>query len=97
MTVTGQAQGAFKGDDFATGKNATGVIDVLGYSEEIVSPRDAATGQATGKRTWKPIVVTHLLGGSSPEFLAAAATNENITKAVISFFHTNSRGQEVLY
>jgi type VI secretion system secreted protein Hcp len=97
MTVTGQAQGAFKGDDFATAKNATGLIDVLGYSAEIVSPRDPATGQATGKRIWKPIVVTHLLGGSSPEFLAAAATNENLTKVVISFFHTNSRGQEVLY
>jgi type VI secretion system secreted protein Hcp len=97
MTVTGQAQGAFKGDDFATAKNATGLIDVLGYSAEIVSPRDPATGQATGKRIWKPIVVTHLLGGSSPEFLAAAATNENLTKVVISFFHTSNRGQEVLY
>lgn len=97
MTVTGHTQGAFKGDDFTTAKNATGLIDVLGYSSEIVSPRDASTGQATGRRIWKPIVVTHLLGGSSPEFLAAAATNETLTKVVISFFHTNSRGQEVLY
>lgn len=97
LAVTGQKQGAFKGDDFSTAKNAAGLINVLGYSSEIVSPRDPATGQATGKRIWKPVVVTHLMGGSTPEFLDAAATNENLTKVVISFFHANNRGQEVLY
>jgi len=97
MTVTGKAQGPFKGDDFATAKNATGLINVLGYSAEIVSPRDPSTGQATGHRIWKPIVVTHLLGGSSPQFLAAASRNETLSKVVISFFHTSNRGQEILY
>ncbi len=66
MAVTGQKQGPFKGDDFTTARNAIGLINVLGYSAELVSPRDAATGQATGKRIWKPLVVTHLVGGSSP-------------------------------
>jgi len=97
MAVTGHSGTVFKGDDFATGKNAIGLINVLGYSAEIVSPRDAATGQATGKRIWKPVVVTHLMGGSSPEFFAAAATNENLKSVVISFFHTTNHGQEVLY
>ena len=52
LAVTGQKQGAFKGDDFTTAKNAIGLINVLGYSSEILSPRDPATGQATGKRIW---------------------------------------------
>lgn len=97
MSVTGHSGTVFKGDDFATAKNAIGLIDVLGYSAEIVSPRDASSGLPTGKRVWKPVVVTHLMGGSTPEFLAAAATNEDLKSVVISFFHTSNRGQEVLY
>ena len=97
LAVTGQKQGAFKGDDFTTAKNAIGLINVLGYSSEILSPRDAATGQATGKRSWKPVMVTHLMGGSTPQFLDAAATNENLKTVVINFYHSNNRGQEINY
>jgi type VI secretion system secreted protein Hcp len=95
--VTGQKQGAFKGDDFATSKAAQGLINVLAYSAEIISPRDPATGQATGHRSWKPVVVTHLMGGSSPQFFEAASTNENLKTVVINFYHATNRGTEVNY
>jgi len=97
LAVTGLKQGAFKGDDFNTAKNATGLINVVAYSAELTSPRDPATGQSTGKRTWKPVVVTHLLGGSSPQFMAAAATNETLKRVVINFYHSDNRGREVNY
>ncbi len=97
MAVTGQKQGPFKGDDFTLAKNGIGLITVLGYSAEIVSPRDPSTGQATGHRIWKPVVVTHVVGGSSPEFLAAAATNENLKSVVINFWHTSAKGVEINY
>ena len=97
LAVVAQTQGAFKGDDFNTAKNAQGLINVLGYSSEIISPRDPATGLPTGKRVWKPVMVTHLMGGSTPQFLAAAATNENLKSVVINFYHFTNREQEVNY
>jgi len=96
MTVTGQQQGAFKGDD-VTGSKLTGLLAVSGYQFELVSPRDPATGQSTGRRTYKPIVVTHLLGGSSPQFLRAAATNETLKSVVINFYRVDRTGRNFNY
>ncbi len=96
MKVTGHKQGAFKGDDNAPPRLA-GLITVTGYQFDIVSPRDSATGQASGKRQFKPVVVTHVMGGSSPQFLTAAATNETLTSVVINFFRTNREDGSVNY
>ena len=97
MAVVGQKQGAFKGDDFSVGKNSAGLINVLAFSAEINSPRDPATGLPTGKRQWKPVVATHLLGGSSPQFMGAAAENENLKSVVINFYHSDRAGKEINY
>ena len=97
LAVTAAKQGAFKGDDFSTSKASSGLINVLAYSSEITSPRDPATGQATGHRIWKPVVVTHLAGGSTPQFLAAASENENLKNVTINFYHSTNRGIEVNY
>jgi type VI secretion system Hcp family effector len=96
MKVTGRIQGTFKGDDNASGK-LVGTIAVTGYQFEVSSPRDPASGAATGKRVYKPLVVTHVLGGSSPEFLAAATTDEDLTSVVINFYRTGRDGREVNY
>jgi len=96
MKVTGHKQGAFKGDDNAPARLA-GLITVTGYQFDIVSPRDSATGQASGKRQFKPVVVTHVMGGSSPQFLTAAATNETLMSVVINFFRTNREDGSVNY
>jgi type VI secretion system secreted protein Hcp len=97
MAVVGQLQGAFKGDDFSVGKSSVGLINVLAFSAEVNSPRDPATGLPTGKRQWKPVVATHLLGGSSPEFMFAASTNENLKSVVINFYHSDRAGKEINY
>jgi type VI secretion system secreted protein Hcp len=96
MKVTGHKQGAFKGDDVTSAKDKS-LITVIGYSYEIVSPRDASSGLPTGKRQHKPVTITHELGGSSPQFLAAAASNEVLDSVVISFFRTDRTGKESLY
>jgi type VI secretion system secreted protein Hcp len=95
MKVTGQKQGAFKGDDNATGK-AVGLITVTGYKFELVVPTDAS-GLPTGRRHYNPMVVTHVMGGSSPQFLDAAATNENLKSVVVNFFRTDRTGKDVNY
>ena len=94
MKVTGQVQGAFKGDDNSTSKTI-GLINVSGYQFDVVSPRDATSGQATGRHSYKPIVVTHVVGGSTPQFLTALVRNENLKTVVINFFRSDRRGLQV--
>jgi len=97
MQVTGTKQGLFKGDDFILGRPTANLITLSGYQFEVVSPQDIATGQPSGKVQYKPVTVTHELGGSSPEFLAAAATNEVLTSVVINFYRADRTGKQVNY
>jgi type VI secretion system secreted protein Hcp len=90
--VTGQKTGVFKGDSVQKGKEDQ--IVVVGYHFELDAPRDASSGQATGKRVYKPITITHELDGASPQFLGAAATGENLTSVVINFWKTDRTGKE---
>ena len=73
MLVTGQKQGVFSKTK----------IPVLAVSHEIVSPRDAASGLPTGKRQHKPYVATMPMGATTPKFINALVTNENLTSVLI--------------
>jgi len=97
MKVTGHTTGVFKGDDNSTARGGANLITLSGYQFEVSSPRDASSGQATGKRVYKPLVVTHVMGGSSPQFLHAAVTGENLTSVVINFYRTDRSGRDVNY
>ena len=97
MKVTGKTQGTFKGDDIASSKVAAGLINVTNYQFELTVPSSASTGLPTGKRIYKPLIATHVMGGSSPEFLFAAATNEILTSVVINFYRTERTGKEINY
>jgi type VI secretion system secreted protein Hcp len=66
--ITGQKQGDLP------------AIQVTGFSHEIVSPRDAASGLATGKRIHKPITISKTIDASTPLLLNALADNENLSK-----------------
>jgi len=74
VTVVGQTQGAFSKDP----------IPVTAVSHEIVSPRDPASGLPTGQRQHKPITITKPIDASSPLFLNALVTNENLKTVVIT-------------
>jgi type VI secretion system secreted protein Hcp len=74
MSVTGQKQGLFSSTP----------IDVTAISHEIVSPRDPASGLPTGKRQHKPFVITKTMDKSSPLFLNALVTNENLPSVTVS-------------
>ena len=84
LTLKGQKQGAIKGS--VTQKGKEGKIMVIAVSHEIVSPRDTASGQATGKRQHKPFVITKELDQSSPKLYTTLCTNENITEFELQFF-----------
>ena len=97
MKVTGHHQGVFKGDDNGTTRGGANLITITGYQFELTAPRDTASGAGTGKRVYKPLIVTHVMGGSSPQFLGAAATGENLTSVVINFYRSDRSGRDVNY
>ena len=93
MMVKGQKTGVFKGDSLQKGHQDQIVLSA--FALDVVSPRDPASGQATGRRIYKPIMVTKELNQSSPQFMNAVATNENLTTVVINFYQTTRTGTEV--
>jgi type VI secretion system secreted protein Hcp len=76
MTIEGTKQGVFAA---AKGGNMAGLR--FGYGAK--SPRDAASGQASGKRQHGPVVVTKLVGTGSPQIFQALTTNEVLKSVVV--------------
>ena len=96
VKVVGKKQGTFKGDSLT----ARGHLDQMlatAFDYGLVSPRDIATGQASGKRQHKPIVITKEWGPSMPQFLTAAATNEQLTKVSMELWDTTRTGVQRLH
>jgi type VI secretion system secreted protein Hcp len=75
MTVEGQKQGLISGKAGILGSR---------FSHGVKSPRDAASGLATGKRLHSPVIYTKTLGSSSPQLFSAMATNEVLKSVVVS-------------
>lgn len=92
LRMKGQKTGDVKGGVKQKGRE--GSIAVVALSHEIVSPRDPASGMATGKRTHKPIVITKELDQATPVLYTMLATNENITDWVLQYFTPDPRGTE---
>ena len=65
-------------------------IQVSGYSHEIVSPRDIATGQATGKRQHKPLTIVKEWNASTPLLLNALISSDVLTKVEITLSHSGT-------
>jgi type VI secretion system secreted protein Hcp len=86
LTCTANKQGKLVGDQ------PDGTTLVTAVSFQATSPRDASTGLATGKRLYKPVVVTVPVDQASPQYLQALATNENLTSCVVTFSEAGSGG-----
>jgi type VI secretion system secreted protein Hcp len=95
VSIQGTKQGKFKGESprEAHKEKLTG----LSYSHEIQSPRDIATGQASGKRQHLPIVFSKEWGQASPQLFQALVTNEVLTTVKFEFIHSTPEGIEEVY
>ncbi len=93
LTLKGQKQGQINGG--VTQKGHEGSIAVYAVHHEVTSPRDVATGQATGKRQHKPIRITKEIDKSSPLLYKVLVTNEVLSEVVLKFYATNINGAEV--
>jgi type VI secretion system secreted protein Hcp len=96
IAIKGKKTGQYKGEGIQD-KRKDKWIPVLCFNNEIVAPRDAATGQASGKRQWKPVKVVKEWGAASPQALQSCSTNEVLTEVDLEFTKTNPNGEEYVY
>jgi len=95
LRLTGETQGEIKGGVTQAGREDS--ILVIGMSHSVNSPRDAASGQPTGKRQHKPITLTKPIDRASPLLAHALVNNENITSFTLRFWEPSRSGQEVQF
>jgi len=96
VKITGsQKIGPFRGESLLKGHQDW--IEGIRFSSQVTSPRDAATGQPSGKRQYSPITFTKVWGPSSPQIFQACVTNEVLSTVKFEFWTTISGGQEVMY
>ncbi len=92
VNIQGKVQGSFRGND----KHKFSA-PCLQFAYQVEAPRDAATGQARGKRQHKPITVTKEWGASSPQLYQALFSNEVLDSVVFQFPDQNAKGPEKLH
>jgi type VI secretion system secreted protein Hcp len=92
MTVKGQKQGQFHAE--TTQNKLRDVIPILAMQMGVVAPRDVTSGMATGRRQYKPVMITKRWGAASPQALTACVTNEDLQDVTITFTQTNPMGQQ---
>jgi type VI secretion system secreted protein Hcp len=69
-------------------------IAAVAFSYEVTSPRDVATGQASGRRQHGPVTFVKAWGAASPQPFQALTTNEVLKSVLFEFVGTNSNGEE---
>jgi type VI secretion system secreted protein Hcp len=72
-------------------------IECHSFNYAVISPRDAASGLPSGKRTHKPIVVTREVDEASPLLWQALCTNEGFEVAKLSFLEPSGSGKETIH
>jgi len=95
VSIEGQKQGKFKGESPRDAHKAK--LPGVRFSYECVSPRDANTGQASGKRQHRPVTFTKEWGAASPQIFQALVTNEVLKTVLFEFVHTTPEGTEEVY
>ena len=96
LSVKGTKQGQFKGEGVVAARKDKWQ-EGLSYFHEIKSPRDIATGQASGKRQHGAITITKEWGASTPQYFTALCTNEVLPEVNFEFLRTNANGEEYVY
>lgn len=97
VTIVGTQQ-KFKSESVRKGFEQA--IPAISFAYGVKSPRDSASGQASGKRQHKPVTFVKEWGASTPQLFQALVTNEQLTSVTIQFVQTSSdegAGREFVY
>ena len=84
LTLQGSRQGNISGS--VTQKGREGSILVHSFNNEIVSPRDPASGLPTGKRQHVPLTILKEVDKSSPLLWTALVNNETLVNWQLKFW-----------
>ena len=68
-----------------------GNIELLAVEHALISPRDPASGMATGKRQHLPITIAKVPDQTSPFFYESLARNREIPQVDLLFFDIDDR------
>jgi type VI secretion system secreted protein Hcp len=90
LRLVGEKSGEIRGS--VTQKGRENKILVIAASHDIVTPRDAASGLATGKRVHKPLVITKELDRASAPLHRVQASNENLPEFELQFWTAQLKG-----
>ena len=94
LMIKGQKQGAINGP--VTVKQHENSILIHAFDNQVTSPRDPTTGQASGKRQHQPVMILKDVDTTSPQLWTALVTNETLTSWVLGFWMTTAAGVEML-
>ncbi|MBO1538320.1 Hcp family type VI secretion system effector [Pseudomonas sp. OA65] len=72
-------------------------ILVQGFQHQVIIPRDPQSGQPTGQRIHKPLVITKVFDKASPLLLAALTSGELMEEVSIQWFRTSKVGTQEHY
>jgi type VI secretion system secreted protein Hcp len=104
MSVEGESQGNITSQAFTD--DSVGNIWQEGHEDEVLVeafkhnvtiPTDIQSGQPTGQRVHKPLVVTKIYDRSSPLLYKALCSGERLPKVEIKWFRTASDGSQQHY
>jgi type VI secretion system secreted protein Hcp len=79
------------------GGSTSDVVEIFGWSHEIISPRDAASGLPTGKRQHKPFTITKPMDKTSPLLREAHSINKPLPEVELLLVQTDRDGNPVPY
>ena len=88
--VVGQKQGAIQGGVIQ--KGFEGSLDVTYFQQKGNAPRDAASGLATGRRQYNPVVFRKRVDKASPRLESAFVGNEVLTSVQFTFLALSGDG-----
>ena len=95
LKIHGQKSGDITGGVTVHGKEGT--IAVIAVEHAIVSPRDQATGLATGKRMHSPLVIVKHIDKATPLLYNSLVSNENLPTVELDYWKTAPDGTESIY
>ena len=95
LRLASKAQGKIEGPVTQAGRENT--IEVFGWNHEVIAPRDAASGMATGKRQHKALTITKAVDKTTPQLMKALITAESITSFSLECWRVASDGAQEPY
>ncbi|HEX8541291.1 MAG TPA: Hcp family type VI secretion system effector [Pseudomonas sp.] len=104
LTITAEKQGLITKGTFTS--DSVGNIYQEGHEDEIlvqafdhqiIIPRDPQSGQPTGQRVHKPLMITKVFDKSSPLIFNALTAGERLTECELKWYRTSAEGNQQHY